>query len=158
MSHHSGSKKTPPNEVVELRKQVADLKESAIARRRVEDALRSAEALHRSILDEAPAGILRLDRAGRLLYANLAFISALGYHDRQDFRTIGELRGVFVDDEEARRVVELASGPPSRVVARCLRRDGGTDVLLLLVGGGNGGPGDGVTLIHSVLDHPPGEI
>jgi PAS domain-containing protein len=158
MSHHSGSKKTPPSEVVGLKKQVADLKESAIARRRVEDALRSAEELHRSTLDEAPAGILRLDRSGRLLYANLAFISTLGYHDRQDFRTIGELRGIFVNDEEARRVVELASGAPSRVVVRCLRRDGGAEVLLLLVGGGNGGPGGGVTLIHSALDRPPGEI
>jgi PAS domain-containing protein len=154
MSHHSGSKKAPPNEVVALKKQVADLKESAVARRRVEDALRAAEELHRSTLEEAPSGIIRLDRAGRLLYANLAFIKALGYQDRQDFKTIGELRGVFITDEEARRVVEIATGPPSQVVARCLRRDGGPDDLLLLVGTGTGGSGTGVTLIHSLLDRP----
>jgi PAS domain-containing protein len=158
MSHHSGSKKAPPNEVVALKKQVADLKESAVARRRVEDALRAAEELHRSTLEEAPSGILRLDRSGRLLYANLAFIKALGYQDRQDFKTIGELRGVFITDEEARRVVEIAAGPPSRVVARCLRRDGCPDDLLLLVGAGTGGPGDGVTVIHSLLDRPPLEV
>jgi PAS domain-containing protein len=74
---HSGSKKAPSSEIISLRKQVADLKESATARRRVEDALREAEMLHRSTLDEAPAGIIRLAAAGRVLYANHAFVKVL---------------------------------------------------------------------------------
>jgi PAS domain-containing protein len=146
MSHHSGSKKTPTSEIVDLRKQVADLKESAIARRRVEEALRAAESLHRSTLDEAPAGIVRLDGSGRVLYANPAFIRLLGYDSRQDFNTIGQLRGVFLNAEEARRVVELSAASATEVVARCLRRDGQSEALRLLVGGA--GVNQGVTLVH----------
>lgn len=142
---HSGSKKAPSDEIVSLRKQVADLKESALARRRVEDALRDAEMLHRATLDEAPAGIVRLDSSGRVLYANLAFVKTLGYESRQDFNTIGALRGVFLNAEEARRVFELAAGPSTEVVVRCLRRNGGTEALRLLVGGSRS---EGVTLVQ----------
>jgi PAS domain-containing protein len=142
---HSGSKKAPSSEIISLRKQVADLKESATARRRVEDALREAEMLHRSTLDEAPAGIIRLAAAGRVLYANHAFVKVLGYENRQDFNTIGVLRGVFLNAEEARRVFELATGPVAEIVVHCLRRDGGTEALRLLVGGNEGGA---VTLVQ----------
>lgn len=145
---HSGSKKAPSSEIIDLKKQVADLKESATARRRVEDALRAAEMLHRATLDECPLGILRLDRAGRILYANPAFLKALGYHSRQDFNTIGTLRGVFPHSEEARRVFELASGPAIEVDVRCLRRDGEIEVVRLVAGGGGG---EGVTLIQPGL-------
>ena len=135
---HSGSKKAPSSEIVSLRKQVADLKESAVARRRVEDALRDAEVLHRSTLDEAPAGIARLDASGRILYANPAFVKTLGYESRQDFNVIGVLRGVFASGEEARRILELAAGPTTEVVVRCLRRNGDIESLRLLVGGSEG--------------------
>jgi PAS domain-containing protein len=148
---HSGSKKAPSDEIVSLRKQVADLKESALARRRVEDALRDAEMLHRATLDEAPAGIVRLDSSGRVLYANLAFVKTLGYESRQDFNTIGALRGVFLNAEEARRAFELAAGPPTEVVVRCLRRNGGTEALRLLVGGSRS---EGVTLVQPGLGLP----
>ena len=45
------------NEVVGLRKQIADLKEAAVARRRVEDALRASEEHYRALVEQAPAGI-----------------------------------------------------------------------------------------------------
>ena len=142
---HSGSKRSPSSEVVSLRKQVADLKESAVARRRVEDALRVAEELHRCTLDEAPGGIIRLDPRGRVLYLNAAFIHTLGYENRQEFNTIGALRGVFADSEEVRRLIEVASGPPSEMMIRCLRRNGDCEALVLLVGRISG---DGLTLVH----------
>ena len=144
---HSGSKKSPPSEIVDLRKQVADLKESAVARRRVEDALRAAEELHRSTLDEAPAGILRLSRSGRLLYANPVFVRTLGYADRRDFKTIGELRGIFVNDEEARRVVQLSEASASEIVARCLNRKGEVEALRFLAGPSHGLSGEGISLV-----------
>ena len=145
---HSGSKKTPTSEIISLRKQIADLKESATARRRVEDALRAAEMLHRATLEECPTGILRMDQAARILYANPAFLKALGYESRQDFNTIGVLRGVFRNSEEARRVFELATGSVTEVVVHCLRRDGGTEAFRLLVGGGGS---EGVTLVQAGL-------
>jgi PAS domain-containing protein len=147
MSHHSGSKKTPTGEMIALRKQVADLKEAAIARRRVEEALRAAELLHRTTLEESPAGIVRLDASGRVLYANPAFMKLLGYESRQDFNTIGKLRGVFLNDAEARRMIAPATGSPTEMVIRCLRRDGGSEALRLLVGGA--GLEEGVTLVHA---------
>lgn len=146
---HSGSKKAPSSEIIDLRKQVADLKESATARRRVEDALRDAEMLHRATLDECPVGIVRLDRGGRILYANPAFLKTLGYQTRQDFNTIGALRGIFENSEEARRVFELASGPATEVHVRCVRQDGEPRVLRLVAGGGGG---EGVTLVQSGLE------
>ena len=140
---HSGSKRTPSDEILSLRKQVVDLKESAVARRRVEDALREAEMLHRSTLDECPAGIIRLDRSGRVLYVNPAFMRVLGYENRQDFHTIGALRGVFADREELHRLIENAE-TPSEVVIRCLRRDGSCEALHLLAGRRSE---DGLTLV-----------
>jgi PAS domain-containing protein len=132
---------------------VSDLKESALARRRVEDALREAEMLHRSTLDEAPAGIVRIDASGRVLYANAAFVKALGYESRQDFNTIGALRGVFVDGEEVRRVFELAGGLPSEAVIRCLRRNGDVEPLRLLIGLNREAA---VTLVQPEAGLPPG--
>jgi PAS domain S-box-containing protein len=145
---HSGSKKAISSEIIDLKKQVADLKESATARRRVEDALRDAEMLHRAALDECPVGIVRLDRGGRILYANPAFLKTLGYETRQDFNTIGALRGIFVNSEEARRVLELARGPATEIDVRCLRRDGKTEVVRLVIGGGGG---EAVTLVEAGL-------
>jgi PAS domain S-box-containing protein len=140
---HSGSKRTPSSEILSLRKQVVDLKESATARRRVEDALREAEMLHRSTLDECPAGIIRLDPSGRVLYINPAFMNVLGYENRQDYNTIGELRGVFADREELHRLVQRAE-TPSEVVIRCLRRDGSSEAIMLLAGRRSQ---DGLTLV-----------
>lgn len=145
---HSGSKKAPISEIIDLKKQVADLKESATARRRVEDALREAEMLHRATLDECPVGIVRLDRAGRVLYANPAFLKALGYESRQDFNTIGTLRGVFLNSDEAGRVFELASGPAIELDVKCLRRDGKTEVVRLVAGRGGR---EGTTLVQAGL-------
>lgn len=142
---HSGSKRSPSSEVISLRKQVADLKESAIARRRVEDALRAAEELHRSTLDESPAGIIRLDTAGRVVYANQVFLKVLGYENRQDFNTIGGLRGVFADREEVHNLIKSAAATSSEVVIRCLHRDGSCEALVLLAGRLND---DGLTLVH----------
>jgi PAS domain-containing protein len=144
MSRHSGPKKSVSSEVTALHKQVADLKASALERRRVEDALRAAETLHRCTLDEAPIGVLRLDPSGRVLYANPAIIKALGYGSRQDFTSIGELRGVFVNGEEARRVIDAARGGTAEVTAQCVRREGEPRMIRLVAGAVTE---DGVTLV-----------
>lgn len=144
MSRHSGPRKSTSIEVSALRKQIADLKESAVERRRVEDALRAAETLHRCTLDEAPVGILRLAPSGRVLYANPAIIKALGYQSRQDFISIGELRGVFVNGEEARRVADAARGGTAEVTAQCVGREGEPRMIRLAAGAVTE---DGVTLV-----------
>jgi PAS domain-containing protein len=57
------------HEVTGLRKQILDLKEAMVARRRVEDALRNAEALLRSLTDGAPVGLCLFRRDGTPLTA-----------------------------------------------------------------------------------------
>ena len=148
MSNHSGSKKTLSTEVTALRKQVSDLKEAAHERRRVEDALRTAESLYHRTLEDAPVAILRLSPAGKVLFANAACIRLLGYESRQDFQTIGDLRGVFADDVEVQRVIQLASsGVATEIVVRCRLQNGDVEAVRLFAGARS--REEGVTLIHS---------
>jgi PAS domain-containing protein len=62
------------HEIAGLRKQVVDLKEAMTARRRVEDALRDAELLLRSLTDAAPVGLCLFRHDGTLLTANRPFV------------------------------------------------------------------------------------
>ena len=134
MSHHSGSKKSVSTEIIALRKQVADLKESALERRRVEDALREAELLHRATLDEAPVPILRVGPGGQVLYANPAFLQLLGYQSRHEFKTVGELRGVFVDLDVVGKLMGGEQERVREVLIECHRCDGKPETLRLRVG------------------------
>ena len=65
-------------EVTALRKQVADLKEAMVARRRVEDALRYAEEQLRTLADSAPVGLCLLHADGTPVVANRPFAKLLG--------------------------------------------------------------------------------
>lgn len=134
MPNPSGSRKGLSSDVTALRKQVSDLKEAAIERRRVEAAVRASEELYHAVVDEAPVAMMRIDPQGKILVVNPAFITRLGYTSRQDFHTIGDLRGVFRDEEECRRVAALAfETGTERVDAECRRRDGGAVLLRFLV-------------------------
>lgn len=67
------------DEVGELRKQVADLKQAAIERRRIEDGLRRDSELLRALLDGAPIPLCLLTAQHRPLLANQALARLLGY-------------------------------------------------------------------------------
>ena len=58
------------NEVIALRKQMADLREAMTARRRVEDALRQSEEQLRTLMDAAPVGLCLFRPNGTPLAAN----------------------------------------------------------------------------------------
>jgi PAS domain-containing protein len=60
-------------EVTALRKQVADLKEAMLARRRIEDALRRAEEQLRTLTDSAPVGLCLFHPDGTPILANRPF-------------------------------------------------------------------------------------
>lgn len=146
MTNPSGSKKSLSSDVTALRKQVSDLKEAAIERRRVEAAVRASEELYRAVVDEAPLAMFRIDPNGKVLVVNPAFIARLGYSSRQDFHTIGDLRGVFRDSEECHRVVKLAFAAGTQTIdIECRRRDGSVTQLPFLIGSPQGS--EGVTLI-----------
>jgi PAS domain S-box-containing protein len=121
------------NEVVGLRKQVADLKEAAVARRRVEEALRASEEHYRALVEQAPAGIGRVGRSGEFVTVNSAFAAMLGYASRSEALEIAKLSGLFADEEERKRVMALLGGAAATGVEHVrLRRADGTAATLHL--------------------------
>jgi PAS domain-containing protein len=93
------------HEVTGLRKQIVDLKEAMIARRRVEDALREAESRLRSLTDGAPVGLCLFRRDGAPLVATAPFARMLGYDSPAELQRVGSVLGVFATSEEQARVL-----------------------------------------------------
>jgi PAS domain S-box-containing protein len=93
------------HEIAGLRKQIVDLKEAMIARRRVEDALRDAESVLRTLADSAPVGLCLFRRDGTPLKANTPFARMLGYDSPAELQHIGSVLGVFASPDEGSRVL-----------------------------------------------------
>ena len=91
------------HEITGLRKQVVDLKQEMTARRRVEDALRGAESLLRTLADGAPVGLCLFRRDGTLLTTNRPFARLLGYESPAELQAVGGVLGVFASPEEQSR-------------------------------------------------------
>jgi PAS domain S-box-containing protein len=99
------SKQELVHELTGLRKQVLDLKDVITMRRRVEDALRSTEALLRTLVDDAPVGLCLFRRDGTLLTANRPFARMLGYESAAELQSVGGVLGVFGSQEEQARLL-----------------------------------------------------
>jgi len=114
------------HEVVGLRKQIADLKEAAVSRRRVEEALRESEEHYRALVEQAPAGICRIGQTGELLAANSAFAAMLGYASRKEVVELARISGLFTDTAERERVMTLLASAASTGIGqvRFRRQDG----------------------------------
>jgi PAS domain S-box-containing protein len=95
------------DEIIALRKQVADLKGEAIARKRVEDALRQSEALHRGLLERCPVALGEIDAGGYLLFANDAFARKLGYSSKAEMLALGAGMTVFGGLDERERALSI---------------------------------------------------
>jgi PAS domain S-box-containing protein len=93
------------HEVTGLRKQIVDLKEAMVARRRVEEALREAESRLRSLADGAPVGLCLFRQDGTPLTSNVPFARMLGYDSPAELQRIGSVLGVFATTEEQSRVL-----------------------------------------------------
>lgn len=121
------------SEVVGLRKQITDLKEAAVSRRRVEDALRESEEHYRAMVEQAPAGICRINRSGDLLAANSAFAAMLGYASRSEAVELARISGLFADAAEQGRVMTLLGSAASTGIGhvRLRRQDGRATTLHL---------------------------
>ena len=106
------------HEVTGLRKQIVDLKEAMVARRRVEDALRDAESRLRSLTDGAPVGLCLFRRDGTPIAANAPFARMLGYESPAELQRVGGVLGVFANPEEQARVLGCDSGSGSKSLFR----------------------------------------
>jgi PAS domain S-box-containing protein len=98
------------HEIAGLRKQVGDLREAMTARRRIEDALRSAQGLLRSLTDGAPVGLCLFRRDGTLLTANRPFARLLGYDSPAELQAVGGVLGIFATPEERSRALGMIRG------------------------------------------------
>ena len=116
------------NEVVGLRKQVADLKQAAVARWRAEEAVRRSEEQYRALVEYVPGGICRLSPAGEFVQVNAAFAEMLGYGSRTGAVDIGREGGVFAGSGERERVLAAFRGSESvqALPAELRRSDGST--------------------------------
>ena len=122
------------NEVIGLRKQVADLREAMTARRRVEDALRLSEEQLRRLVDSAPVGLCLFRPDGTALTANRPFARLLGYDSTAELLRVGDTLGVFGSREEQGRVLALAERGLERVASVVFRRKDGTRQALGVIG------------------------
>ena len=113
-------------EVIGLRKQIADLHEAMIVRRRVEDALRESERQLRALVDAAPVGICLVRPDGTPFAANRPFARLLGYETTAELLRVGGTLGVFAGREEQGRVLALVECGVERTVAVVFRRKDGT--------------------------------
>lgn len=112
------------HEVTGLRKQIHDLKEAMVARRRVEEALREAESRLRSLTDSAPVGLCLFRRDGTPIVANTPFARLLGYDTPAELQRVGAVLGIFGSPEEQSRVLGTAPGPGSVVGALFRHKNG----------------------------------
>lgn len=112
------------HEITGLRKQVLDLKEAMTARRRVEDALRSAESLLRALSDGAPVGLGLFREDGTLLTANRPFAHMLGYDSPAELQALSPVCGVFASPEDQSRALRPAAAPETAWQALFRRKDG----------------------------------
>ena len=112
------------HEITGLRKQVVDLREAMTARRRVEDALRAAEALLRSLTDGAPIGLCLFRPDGTLLTANRPFARMLGYESPAELQALSTVFGVFASPEEQSRALTFRKATDPVRDARFRRKDG----------------------------------
>ena len=118
------------HEVTGLRKQILDLKEAMVVRRRVEDALRDAEALLRSLTDGAPVGLCLFRHDGTPLTANGPFARMLGYESAAELQRIGGVLGIFATPEEQSRVTRWARAATGSVPSVSFRHKNGTRLSL----------------------------
>jgi PAS domain-containing protein len=112
------------DEVLALRKQVADLKEAGSARRRVEEALRASEEQYRTLVEGLAAPVCRLDALGGLLVANAALAALLGYRSKGEMVELAGVLGFFSATEDARRVL-LELDRLGEAAAQLRRKDAG---------------------------------
>jgi PAS domain-containing protein len=118
------------HEVTGLRKQILDLKEAMVGRRRVEDALRESEGLLRSLTDGAPVGLCLFRRDGTPLTANGPFARMLGYDSPAELQRIGGVLGIFATPEEQLRVLGRARAGTGSMPSASFRHKNGSRLCL----------------------------
>jgi PAS domain S-box-containing protein len=122
------------HEITGLRKQVVDLKEAMVERRRIEDALRTAETMLRALADGAPVGLALFRLDGTLMTANRPLARMLGYDSPAELQALAAVFGVFATAEEQSRAIGSVTSDARFREALFRRKDGCRRTHPVLVG------------------------
>jgi len=134
MRDHNRGKNELIDEVTGLRKQVADLKQAQLERRRIEDGLRRSEEQLRALLDAAPVGVCLLSDAGTPLVANSRMAGMLGYDSPQELIRLGGSIGVIADEAGRSWLKDRVGDSSAAQTSMAFRRRDGTVVALSALG------------------------
>jgi PAS domain-containing protein len=107
------SKSLASLEVMALQKQINDLKEAAVAQRRVEMALRDAADFARAVLDDSPFPLCKLTEGGKVVYANQAMVGFLGYGSRKELLDLLPILGMLLDGTQLSGLCQSLPEPPA---------------------------------------------
>jgi nitrogen fixation negative regulator NifL len=100
------------------------IKQDVGARREAEETLRRSETSYRSLVDNAPLGIVRSRADGTLLAVNPALVTMLGYDSAAELLT-RNMMDIYQDPTERARVIErLEGGPVKNFYVEWKRKDG----------------------------------
>ena len=80
--------------------------EDITARKQAEEALRRSEANYRTLVEQAPYGIVRSTLEGRVLMANSALVKMLGYESEAELCALDIARDVYLHAEDRARVIQ----------------------------------------------------
>ncbi|MCC7198699.1 MAG: EAL domain-containing protein [Gammaproteobacteria bacterium] len=109
-----------------LMSRMTQLSRIAIERRRAEDAVRESEARYRGLFENVVEGVYQVTLDGKLLSANPALYTMLGYQSFEQMRDAGSTVSLYVDPEARLRLIErvLRDGEVVALEYELRRRDG----------------------------------
>jgi len=104
-------------------------------RHNTKEALRRSEANYRSLIDNAPYGICRVDANNRILDANPALVDMLGYMTENELIGADLTAQIFANPEEGRKALPEAGATTHVTGGECTwrKRDGTSIVVHLSV-------------------------
>jgi two-component system cell cycle sensor histidine kinase/response regulator CckA len=94
-------------------------------RKKSVEQLRRSESRYRSIIENAPYGICRVDQNGKITMANQALLAMLGYHTADEVLGLDMATQVYSDPQERERMILESSADPSLgYETKWIRKDG----------------------------------
>jgi PAS domain S-box-containing protein len=102
-------------------------------KRRAQEELRRSEANFRSLIHDAPFGVLRSTLEGRVLQANPALVNMLGYNSEEELLQLNLERDVYHDPKQRQSLIEKFSQKKDihNVEVQWKRKDGNIITALL---------------------------
>jgi PAS domain S-box-containing protein len=154
-----GNKKTDYNDTdVEVALLLGDFSWELIERKRAEEALRSSEERHRTILQTAMDGFWIMDMKGRLLEVNEVYCRMSGY-SKQELLTmsISDLEASESTDEIAAHIQKIMTQGEDRFESKHLRKDGTIFDIEVSVQYHPFGGGQVVVFLHDITERKRAE-